>query len=282
MLCGEDVGPILGFRVGTRSKGEMGEVYSRLYKLDERPTVINVIAGGAAERAGLKARDVINKMNGVDSADRTAITSMLKSLPSKESVNLLIRRDGVDMNVSIQPEIGCKYPIQTSDEQVINAYADGEKIVIAMGMMNFARDDNELALVVAHELAHNTMKHIEAKKKNMGAGLLADLAVILISRGQVSNTQFTQAGANSYSQEFEAEADYVGLYIMANAGLPIKDAPSFWRRMATAHPGSIKTNHAASHPSTAYRMVALEEAVKEIETKIAKNEPLIPNEKKVK
>jgi hypothetical protein len=64
---------------------------------------------------------------------------------------------------------------------------------------------------------------------------------------------------------------------MAQAGMPITEAPSFWRRMAAAHPASIKSNHSASHPSTAYRMVALEEAVKEIDNKKQKGEALVPN-----
>jgi hypothetical protein len=49
---------------------------------------------------------------------------------------------------------------------------------------------------------------------------------------------------------------------MVNAGFPTGDAPRFWRRMAAAHPQNIKTNYSASHPSTSYRMVALEEAAK--------------------
>ncbi len=56
--------------------------------------------------------------------------------------------------------------------------------------MTFAKDDNELALVISHEIAHNSMKHIDAKKQNMGLGFLADLATVLLSKGQVSNTNF--------------------------------------------------------------------------------------------
>lgn len=98
----------------------------------------------------------------------------------------------------------------------------------------------------------------------------------------MSNPGFAKIGASAYSQEFEAEADYVGLYLMANAGLPISDAPSFWRRMAAANPKSIKANHSSSHPSTSYRMVALEEAVREIQGKIDSGESLTPTMKKGK
>jgi len=53
------------------------------------------------------------------------------------------------------------------------------------------------------------------------------------------------------AEDFEREADYVGLYIMALDGWPIDSAPDLWRRMAAQSPGSIK--FASSHPTTAER-----------------------------
>lgn len=72
----------------------------------------------------------------------------------------------------------------------------------------------------------------------------------------------------------------MGLYIMARAGIPIKDAPLFWRRMAAESPASIGNNHAASHPPTSYRMLALDKAVGEIENKRASGQALVPEMKK--
>ena len=70
-----------------------------------------------------------------------------------------------------------------------------------------------------------------------------------------------EAGAGAFSQDFEAEADYVGVYLMARGGYDIGLAPNFWRRMAVIHPASIKTNHSSTHPSAPERFVALESAV---------------------
>ena len=85
---------------------------------------------------------------------------------------------------------------------------------------------------------------------------------------------FGALAASAYSQEFEKEADYVGLYLMANSGIEIDNAPMFWRRMAAEHPGNIKSNHAASHPATAERFVAIENTINEIALKLASDQPL--------
>lgn len=279
-MCGEDVGPDIGMFAMRGFKGNIGEALERNYGVGDQLTVVFVLEGSPAEAAGLKARDVVKTVNGAPVAEARRIDPLHEKLPPEAPIVYEIERAGTPLRLTVQPERACRYPGVLHGSQVVNAFADGKRILVTRGMAGFAASDNELALVIAHEMAHNSMRHIEARKQNAGAGALADFAVLLLSRGQVSTRgAFSQMAATAYSQEFEAEADYVGLYIMANAGLPIDDAPLFWRRMAAEHPGSIKSNHAASHPSTAYRMVALENAVKEIDVKRAAGEPLRPNMK---
>lgn len=275
-LCGADVGPFHGAFTMRRPRGEMGDAFGRLYGVSEVLTVLFVLEGSPSDRAGLKAGDLVVRVNGVSSTDEEALRDLTEKLAPQAPIELELRRDGAPLALRVLPEKACRYPALVTEDPAINAFADGRRVLVGRGMMSFARDDNELALVLAHEMAHNVMKHMEARQRNMGLGLLADIAAAILSRGQVA-TGFAQMGAMAYSQEFEAEADYVGLYILAAAGLPIEGAPGFWRRMAAAHPASIRTNHAASHPSTAYRMVALEETVKEIRDKQAKGLPLAPN-----
>src|SRR5690606_38594427 len=145
-----------------------------------------------------------------------------------------IERNGETRSVMVVPVQACDFTVRLQQDDVKNAYADGKNIVIYKGMMDFFKSDEELALVLSHELAHNSMKHIDAKKRNatLGGiiGLLVDVAAA--AGGVNTNGDFTRlamnAGSGAYSVEFEQEADYVGLYFMAIAGYKIDDAPNFW------------------------------------------------------
>ena len=86
--------------------------------------------------------------------------------------------------------------------------------------------------------------------------------------------QGMEAGATVFSQDFEREADYVGVYLLARAGRSTAKAPNFWRRMAQEDPHSIK--FASTHPTSAERFVRLEQASHEIEQKLARGEDLRP------
>jgi predicted Zn-dependent protease len=118
------------------------------------------------------------------------------------------------------------------------------------------------------------MRHQKAKMQNYMLGSLLD--ILAAAYGINTQGTFGNSAAQAYSQEFEAEADYVGLYIMALAGLEIENSANFWRRMAALHPGSIGRNHASSHPATAERFVAIEQTVLEIRQKQAGGLALTP------
>lgn len=163
----------------------------------------------------------------------------------------------------------------------LNAYADGEQIYITSAMVRFADDDDQLAFIIAHEFAHNLMGHIDAKKQNLLVGMLIGAAAdaVLASQGYNSGSaSFMKAGAESgalvYSPEFEQEADYIGLYLMARAGYDFEDAPYFWRRMSVENQEAIYFT--TTHPSNAERFVLMKKYIAEIKAKKAAGRPLFP------
>lgn len=199
-----------------------------------------------------------------------------KILASGEIVTVTVEGADGEKVIEITPEPLCDYKVQIEPKDGVNAYATGDGIVMTTGMMNFARTDQELALVFGHELAHNTRDHVTAKQANAIGGAIAG-AIFTVLTG-VDVTQLgAEMGAAAYSQEFEAEADYIGVYHAERAGFDMTDAEHFWRRMATNSPGAIGLA-GSTHPSTANRFLAIREAVEEVRRKREAGEPLIPEE----
>ena len=120
------------------------------------------------------------------------------------------------------------------------------------------------------------MNHIDAKTTNYIAGSVLDV-IVSTATGVGTQGTFGKAGAQAFSKDFEAEADYVGLYILASTKAEIEKAPTFWRRMAALHPGAV--NHAGTHPATPERFVAMEQTIKEIRGKQKAGKPLRPEMK---
>jgi Zn-dependent protease with chaperone function len=245
--------------------------------------LLHVIPGSPADKAGLKRGDRLVSINGFAIPNTKEAGAELGKraqewLKKPDPLITAVARktgSGVEtVQASVTPVKACDFPAFLVMQESLNAYADGKAIAIFRGMLRFA-NDAELALVIGHELAHNFLGHIEAGQRNNVLGSIAE--IIAASRGIPTQGALGSAIALAYSPAFEAEADYVGLYVLARASIPIQDAPKFWRRMAAANPTGIsQRGMIASHPATSARFVALEKTVKEIEAKRAAGQPLNP------
>ena len=302
--------PMCGKRISTTSRVLAINAY--LYSKDYQPaaralgygdtlTIVSVPRGSAADRAGLAVGDKVLSVEGAPTpVGKSAIRDFTKSItpaptrpgntplpPAPTRLTVLRAADSTgaarQLTISIPPDTVCSYGTSAAKSEVLNAWADGKDITVTTAMMRFAGTDDELAVVVSHELAHNAMRHMDAKKKNatLGAILGATLDVAAASQGINTGGGFSQqgaqAGAMSYSQDFEREADYVGMYILARAGRPYADAPNFWRRMGQESPGSIL--YASTHPTSAERFIRLDKTVAELKAKLASGAPLLPEAK---
>jgi len=285
-LCGELVEYDLGVYALSKDMlpRQFREAANTLYQIGQKPRVLLVYPGSGSEEAGIKNGDEIVSINNWllpagEASAKLIIEKLQDFLKDGKPLEMQVARGSEEINLSVQPKKQCAFPVMLNGSDQLNAFADGKNVFIARGMMRFAQDDTELALVVSHEMAHNSMLHMKAKTTNYVLGSVLD---ILITATTGVNTQgtFGNIAAARYSQEFEAEADYVGLYMMAAASKNIDSAPKFWRRMAAAHPAGIEADYSSSHPSTAYRLLALEETVKEIKLKKETGASLTPEMKK--
>ena len=200
------------------------------------------------------------------------IKNTRKRIFGENKVSVKVERDNEIQIFEINPVKICNHRIILRQDNSLNAFADGKNIYITQGMLRFINEDKELQMVIAHELAHNIEGHIEKKTNNYLLGTIVDLA----AAGAGVNTRgtFGSLGAQMYSQDFEREADYVGMYILANSGIEREGVANFWRRMSVENPRSI--SYASTHPSSSERWVNIEAVNKEIDKKILKSEPLLP------
>jgi len=263
-----------------KKDGEFKAAIRKIYDLGNHVKIVQVVDGSPGSDAGLQTGDEIVAIDSSTSpTEEDKVFSWFVSKATEMNkagrpYTISILRNGNSKDVSISPEKICHYPIVLEKKDAVNAAADGNRILVSTGMMRFAVNDNDLALVVGHELAHNTMLHIDKGTGNRIAG-----AVIGAVIGALIGIDLSGAGADLgsavHSQEFESEADYVGVYYAARAGFDITNVAKFWRKMAANHPRSIHLS-GSTHPSSAKRFIAIEKTKEEIRAKEKQGLPLIP------
>jgi Zn-dependent protease with chaperone function len=280
--CGESVQSSYGVisRDADSLPKEYRPIFEKLYGRHPHDVILAVFPDSPAARAGLMPGDFVvgigNHATDTPENKRAGRELALKTKAS-ETLQLRIRRAGADLVIGISPRLACAYPIDLVANDSVNAAADGGRILVTSGMVRFAETDDELALVIGHELAHNTLKHVQAQMGNRMIGTLLGIAVSIAIGVDVSGLG-GDLGGMVYSQDFESEADYVGTYYVAKAGFPVAQAADFWRRMAVEHPKAIA--HGSTHPDTATRFTGIEAAAREIADKRATGRPLLPEMKK--
>lgn len=256
----------------------------QIYGEDESLRVVYVVPGSAAARAGFMAGDRLLAVGGDKLAKGKEASKHFREVREKHlkkgATTFTLLRGGEETTIIAAGEKTCGYLVGLSARNAVNAFADGKRVIVNRGMVRFAAKDTELATVIGHELAHNAMGHIDAKRGNALIGTVLDILAIAVG----INTQgvFGRMTGQAFSQDFEAEADYVGLYITARAGHNIEDAPNLWRRMAVTFPASIKGGSSlmATHPSAPYRFLAMEKTVAEIRAKQRNGVVLMPDKRK--
>ena len=286
-ICEGNTSPMLGLTYWNMydfSKEYQSLVIEK-YKLGGALQVVNVGTASPAEKAGFQFGDELafiddDVIKGGKDAKKDFSKQLDEMVKTNKPLKIKIWRSGQEKILTITPVEACKSDINLTFDNALNAFADGKSIYITKGMMNFFQSEEEMALVISHELAHNVMHHMDSKKTNQTIGIIFGVLLDIgaAAAGVNSQGEFTKAGGNigagAFSVDFEKEADYVGLYFMANANYKINDAALFWRRMAAENPSAITLS--TTHPTTAERFVGIEKTVDEIKQKQLNKKPLKP------
>ncbi len=175
-----------------------------------------------------------------------------------------------EMNVGV-----CDWKFRMSRDRDLNAGAMGYgNIVLNRGIVEYAASEEEVCLVVAHEIGHHAANHVARGTRNQMIGALIGVAVAGLaaaatgsnpSRGATESA--AQLGATigrlSYSKEQEREADYMAALILYRAGIDLDKARGLLVTMARGS-GRMETTFLDSHPAGPERVAAWDRAVAEI------------------
>jgi predicted Zn-dependent protease len=141
----------------------------------------------------------------------------------------------------------------------VNAWTDGESVWITRGMMRFLKNDDELAVVLAHEMAHAYRGHIPyVRAKHMLEAALDLAAEIFVPTSGRAVVILADAAPKKFDRDQEREADLFGLVWAHYAGFDVRAAKDLWRRMAIEMPESVESGFLSSHPSSAERFLLIE------------------------
>ncbi len=235
-----------------------------LYGSLQHPTLLHVLPASSAVDK-LHPGDSILRINQQPAGSSLSHTlqQIEAAIAKGQTVSLTIQRDGQILEQSLSPKPTCHYPVRFSRSDSVNGYADGQNITINAGMLRFA-NDAELALIIAHELAHNVLKHTRTEVQRVTLAGLVDL--MLISSGIPSPGIAMGLAGNLGLETFELQADRLAIEMLATAGYPLDGLADFWRRLGREYPHSIHSKGVESHPGTAERYLRMQQYILKFQT----------------
>jgi predicted Zn-dependent protease len=160
---------------------------------------------------------------------------------------------------------GYKWEFNLVVDSNVNAFAmPGGKVVVNTGLIPVAQNEDGLAVVMGHEIAHVIARH---GSERMSQGLLVQMGGVALSEAMANSpAQTRDLFAKSYglgtqygillpySRTQETEADHLGLIFMAMAGYNPNAAIGFWQRMEAANKGSQPIELLSTHPADQTRI----------------------------
>jgi Zn-dependent protease with chaperone function len=229
-----------------------------LFDLGGPPGVLAVAPGSPAEMAGLREGDAILAVDGqalpeppakarrADFSRTAAVQGQIAEALRGPVLNLVVRRNGAALQLEIHPVRACRSLFQVVPDTALKGEADGDYVQVSSEMAALAANDDELAALLAHELAHNVLGH------------RARLDALHVDRGL-----FAVFGRNArLIRATEMEADRLGIYLLARAGYDPSKAVNFWSKARAAAAGSEID---PTHPRWPDRLAAIRAEITRID-----------------
>jgi predicted Zn-dependent protease len=169
-----------------------------------------------------------------------------------------------------------KWEFNLINDSAVNAFCmPGGKIVVYEGLLPLVSSDDELAVVIGHEVAHAVAKHANER---MSQQVVAQYGATIVHAALSTRTSAVQALGNTvfglgaqlgvmlpYSRKHEYEADFLGLAFMTLAGYEPNSAVAFWQKMASNSGNNNGSDFMSTHPSDSKRIAEIQRRLPELE-----------------
>ncbi|APG62311.1 hypothetical protein LPB140_05260 [Sphingorhabdus lutea] len=173
------------------------------------------------------------------------------------ALSFMLQRGVTRQQFLIKSEQVCLSEFEVSSGGNLTAGANGIKIRISMGLMNYAPNDDELSVVVAHEMAHNLLRHRQFLKEN---GVSDGIGRIFGKSAKLRRGT-------------EEQADRLAIWLIYNAGYDPQSAINFWIRYGKEHGQGIFTE--PTHDRWKNRVKFINEEISAIHKMKLDNEKLM-------
>ncbi len=189
-----------------------------------------------------------------------AATQQIKDVGSRisKAVDRFMRANGMTAEAD-----SYKWEFNLIQDTIANAWCmPGGKVVFYTGILPICKNEDGIAAVMGHEIAHAFAKH---GQERMTQGLAAQLGGIAVAVGTANKPEQTreiwniaygvgsQLGMLKYSRVHETEADKLGLVFMSMAGYRPEEAVNIWIRMSEKG-GAAPPEFLSTHPSHGTRI----------------------------
>lgn len=241
--------------------------------VDRAVRVRYVHPGMPADEVKIRPGDRLLAINGKEIKAmnaREVMTDIQKVARKKAPLALALERDGKVFVCKMEGVSLANVDINLVSDLAINAYVEVSEISLTVGMMRFFEDDSQLATIIAHELGHSLLRHVQKRAAELGAAEVLDLGF------PVNLNLFQERHPETddivlYPLSYELAADRVALYLLARAGFSVSDAQLAWTRLRNETTSSFRDKH----PFGGRRELAMEALVREILFKLDQKHSLV-------
>ncbi len=279
VLCKTAARPLLGFTAKNKYSFPAdlrGAAESRL-KLGDALQVMQVLDGSGAWRAGVRRGDVLDAIQGQAlpqgaHAESEAAKLVSPMIRNAAEVDLAVLRNGKPLTMKVPLTTACAFSVDIGNAPQVNAYGDGRRILVTTGLLD-ALSDQELAVILAREIAHNVQQHARSMQQR---ATLSGMIDALLSPRPDPAAFAGSAGLRPMDDKLDQEADRIALYMLARAGLDPAAAITTLEQLAQRYPATVVNGYTALHPWTSDRAGLMRSTVAEIRQKQAAKKALVP------